>query len=552
MSLPSFSTQGALFSLAGLGRRLFGPADRYGLFARKVYPLLVAARPKLASLYCADNGRPAVEPVLLAGVSLLQYLEGAPDRQAVDCLRYHVGWNLALNRHVGDDLFHPTCLVNFRQRLIAGGQSAVVFAQILEGLVAAGLVARQGKQRLDSTQVFGLVSRMSKLECVRESLRLALAEVKERAQKFALPAFWEQLWSRYVESKLDYKASRETLVGKLQEAGADAWRLLGWVERLSDKEIAQGEEVKLLRRVFGEQFEVAEGREPVVEPKREWGSGTVQNPHEPEATWAAKGRGAQKKEHVGYKVQVAETVNDALLAPGEPTRNFIVGVATQPAHHSDEAGAEQMAAEQAAMGLDRPPTQYVDAAYISAEALAVAAAQGRELIGPAQPAPQPKEGRFSAEAFAVEVEQRQARCPGGRLNTQCSRLEDKQTGKVVYRFEWSTQCADCPLRGQCVGEGQKHRTLVVGEHHTLLQARRQEQKTEAFQEQVQARNALEGTQSELVRGHGLRQARYRGLEKDRLQNYFIGAACNAKRWIRRLVWEFQHGSVAAAVAVATG
>ena len=37
------------------------------------------------------------------------------------------------------------------------------------------------------------------------------------------------------------------------------------------------------------------------------------------------------------------------------------------------------------------------------------------------------------------------------------------------------------------------------------------------------RNAIEGTQSELVRAHGLRHARYRGLAKVCLQDYFIGA-----------------------------
>jgi len=49
------------------------------------------------------------------------------------------------------------------------------------------------------------------------------------------------------------------------------------------------------------------------------------------------------------------------------------------------------------------------------------------------------------------------------------------------------------------------------------------------------RNAIEGTQSELVRAHGLRRARYRGLAKAKLQNYFVGAACNLKRWIRRAI-----------------
>ena len=50
-------------------------------------------------------------------------------------------------------------------------------------------------------------------------------------------------------------------------------------------------------------------------------SDRVQNPHDPEATYAAKGQGEKKKGHVGYKVQVAETVCEAALAPGEPTRN---------------------------------------------------------------------------------------------------------------------------------------------------------------------------------------------------------------------------------------
>ena len=95
----------------------------------------------------------------------------------------------------------------------------------------------------------------------------------------------------------------------------------------------------------------------------------VQNPHDPEATYAVKGEGAKKKEHVGYKVQVAESVCEETLAAGEPTRNFITGIVTHPAYESDEAGAVKMELEQAGMGLEKPPVQYVDAAYISAQLL---------------------------------------------------------------------------------------------------------------------------------------------------------------------------------------
>ncbi len=119
-------------------------------------------------------------------------------------------------------------------------------------------------------------------------------------------------------------------------------------------------------------------------------------------------------------------------------------------------------------------------------------------------------------------------------------------------LEWSHHCTDCPLRAQCVAPDQAHRTVVVGEHHTLLQARRAEQKTEAFQVRYQNRAGIEGTISELKRGHGLGHARYRGKAKVSLQNYFIGAACNVKRWINQVVWTLMHPSESVPVIVPSG
>jgi transposase len=550
MSLPTFSSQSELFSTAGCSRELFPATDRYRLFARKVYPVLAQARSELEACYCADNGRVAVEPVLLMGVSLLQYLEGIPDRQAVEMVHYHAGWNFALNRHVGDDLFHPTTLVNFRQRLEEHDLSAIGFQVILEALIKAGLVARKSRQRLDSTQMFGRVSRMSRLDCVRESLRLALQELAESLPEAQRPDWWSELWDNYVESQTDYRAPLETLARKMVEAGKAAQQVLGWLAGAPDKELAQAKQAQLLARVFQEQFEVVPGAsEAQPKTKEQLSSQRVQNPHDPDATYASKGRGEQCKEHVGYKVQVAETVTEAVLQPGEPTQNFITGMVTHAARESDEEGAAKMEAEQQTMGLEKPPVQYVDAAYVSTEKLVEAKAQGRELIGPAPHSGGPNSERFQSEDFQVDVEQRRATCPANHQNTQCSRLVENATGKVSFRFEWGTAtCAACPLRLKCIKAEHKHRTLVVGENHTVLQARRTEQHTDQFKARLKHRNAIEGTQSELVRAHGMRRARYRGLAKTKLQNYFIGAACNVKRWLRRLAWEAQQLLAGAAVA----
>jgi len=515
------------------------PGDRYRLFAEKIYPLLVEARGELEKCYCPDNGRPSVEPVLLMGVTLWQFVEKVPDREAVERLRYHLGWKYALNHDVNEGVFDSTVLVRFRTKLLEHEQVRLLFERILKGLRDAGLIPRQYKQRLDSTHVLGMIAKMSRLECVRESIRLALKELDRVLGESRRPEFWDILWERYVGSKLDYKTPEVELKNKMQQAGEDIQRLRKWLEGQEEKRevIKEATQMKLLYRVFEEQYAVKEAE--AIEVRKEEPVGAVKNPHDPDVEWAAKGQGKSKKEFEGYKVQVAETVSAGPVEKGEPAKNFLTAVSIQRATESDEAGRQQVLEEQAEMGLERPEVEYVDGAYVSAKEIVKAEEEGRRLMGPAQPAPSPRNKAFSAEVFQVIVEEKRAVCPAGKQSTQCSRLEEEKTGKVSYRFEWSWECRDCPLRNQCVGEGQKHRSLVVGEHHSVLQKRRQEMKTPEFKEAMRNRNAIEGTQSELVRAHGARRARYRGLGKVRLQFYLIGAACNVKRWLRRVSWEIK-------------
>jgi len=547
MSLPAFDTQGTLFgSLASVGAALFTEGDRFKLFAEKIWPHLAAARPALAECYHTGNGRPALEPVVMLGVVIFQFLERTPDRQTAELVKYHLGWKLALNLEVGVKSFHPTSLVEFRRRLLEHDKARLSFEVILKALQGEGLVPRKGRQRLDSTHVLGLVSAMSKLESIRETVRLALIELSEQLPE-QRPDFWALFWERYVEHKLDYRSTDVVFKEKHQQAGADAEQLLRWLEPLPTA-IREGRQVRLLREVFSQYYVVSE---QAVTPVKEHAAGVVQNPHDPEATWCAKGKADAKKEWIGYKVQVAESLGPPRTQKSEPTRNFLTSVVTQAATESDDAGMNEALAAQAQMGLEKPTELFVDAGYVSAGAIVEAQAQGRELVGPARPSPHAASGT-NAEKFDVCVEERRATCPAGHQNTQCSRLEEKASGKVSYRFEWSTHCHHCELRAKCVGKGQSHRTLVVGEHHTALQTRRNEQKTEEFARRMYDRNGIEGTQSEMVRAHGLRKARYRGKAKLDLQNQLIGAACNVKRWLRVVAYDLKMAFLAITRAAGNG
>ena len=97
MSIPKQDHQATFYDASFLAYDLFDKNDRYDVFRKRVFPALQAVREDLCQLYCLDNGRPGVEPVVMAGVTLLQFMETVPDRKAVENVRLHLGWKHALN-----------------------------------------------------------------------------------------------------------------------------------------------------------------------------------------------------------------------------------------------------------------------------------------------------------------------------------------------------------------------------------------------------------------------------------------------------------------------
>lgn len=500
-------------------------------FARTIFPLLESYRDRLAAAYCRDNGRPAWDPVRLLGVMIMQFVFRVGDRQAAENVQYDQRWRLALHLGEHDMAFEPSVLVVFRNRLLESGQEALAFEAVLDYLVEHGWVPKRSRQRLDSTHVWGLLREMSRLECVRETIGLFLKDIEADG---LLPEAWAAYWDRYMESKIDPRAGKTVLQAKSAQAGEDMLAI--WKDVAGMWPIALYDSFLLLQRVFLENYEfdpAGNARVSHAQP-----TNAVKNPHEPEAQWSSKST-TKDKAWVGYKVQVAETAQEQPRQAGEPTANFLTAIVTQEAPASDKPGMKQVLSEQKEMNLDPPPELFVDGAYVSGPALHEAQQNGRELHGPA-PASPDRGKVFVVEAFDVHASERFAICPEGKRSSNCSLIHEHHGNvmRVVYRIEWTnTLCAACPSFSRCVTADNRHRTIVVGEHHDLLQARRRDMQTEAFKKLMQQRNGIEGTQSELVRGYGLRHARYRGKAKVRLQNYLIGAACNIRRLFRRIAWQ---------------
>lgn len=280
MSLPPIQKQRSFFEadvqFAGLFKS--APADRFRFFSDAIMPQLRELRPQLEAMYCSDNGRPAEEPSRMLAVLILQFMEGLPDRKAVEACTYDLRWKMALWMEADEPAFHATSLVKFRNRLLKHNLVEIGFDAVLLAMRKAGYLKAHKAQRLDSTHVIGLVSHMSRLECVRETVRLAM-EVLAEFPEGTRPESWSLWWERYVQSALDFKTDVETLKQKMTQAGQDVRAMLAWIDTLADA-IKSMKAVAVLRRVYEENFHEADGR---IEQSRARPSGAVRNPHDPDA-----------------------------------------------------------------------------------------------------------------------------------------------------------------------------------------------------------------------------------------------------------------------------
>ncbi|HEY7417018.1 MAG TPA: transposase [Ktedonobacteraceae bacterium] len=72
-----------------------------------------------ASLF-PHNGRPVEAPWRLALITVLQFMEELPDRQAADAVRGRIDWKYLLGLDLTDPGFDASVLCEFRKRLVQG------------------------------------------------------------------------------------------------------------------------------------------------------------------------------------------------------------------------------------------------------------------------------------------------------------------------------------------------------------------------------------------------------------------------------------------------
>ena len=472
----------------------------------------------LAAMY-HQTGRGGINPVLLCFVLVLQFLDKLPDRRTAEMVKVRMDWKYALRQELNWPGFDYSSLCNFRKRLYAHGQEYLMFEQVLAYLSKSGYVQSK-RQRTDATHVLAAVERLSRLELVWETLRLALDALINADAKWVCQVLPVSFVKFNSQKRSEFRLSPAQTKEALLAAGQDGFWLLSQIAQHGQAAWQDLPEIITLSQVLSQQFDQGdEDGESGLKAKANIDAkgDVITSPHEPSVRYSRKGKETAWR---GYKAQVTETVDGPFPV--------ITDIGIHSANEADSKALEEILRRLAQRGL-LPEKQYVDQAYCNGKTLQDSEQKGLDLRGFIGSNSRKPVG-FRLQDFDVDVERRQARCPAGKKATV---FNPSSQHDVAWNVRFGKQCQRCPFNSLCTTE-KRGRSLEISPYHQQLTKRRREQASAGFVKDMHARARIESTIGELTRRHGLRQNRYRGQEKATLQAAFTAAAVNLKRLARYL------------------
>src|SRR5689334_24110293 len=211
-----------------------------------------------------ELGQPGLPPWRLALVTVLQFRENLPDRQAAEAVRARIDWKHLLGLELDDPGFDHSVLCEFRARLLEGGAEERLLHKLLEACQARGLLKARGRQRSDTTHVLAAIRTLNRLELVGETLRAALNELATVAPDWlraAAPKAWYERYALRVEDgRLPRSAAEREAYART--VGEDGFALLDRLDEPTTPEELRGlPKVLILRQVWERHF-VREGGAP--------------------------------------------------------------------------------------------------------------------------------------------------------------------------------------------------------------------------------------------------------------------------------------------------
>lgn len=516
--LKSQTRQSSFYDTDYICEQLIPLDSFYRRFRDTVSPLIKDKQ--FESMYCKDNGRPAIAPSLLAMATILQFHKNLSDREMERACMYDIEIKYALELELDERPFDHSSLGDFRKRLLDNGKEKEIFDRILSHLIKQGLIEKNEIQRIDATHVIADIAVPTMVQLVKKSIFEILKPLKGRYKEAYERISKEIDLSEYTRESVNNEGpgrpDPEKKRRKLVKVVDDARAVLRHTRAIGDRDIRRKKD--MLRQILQENLEKDEDGDLKEKSPKEKPKDRMVSPIDPDARC---GRKSETKKFIGYKANVTETVES----------RFITNIVAMPGNRHDGRTAVEAVTEQKKLGLI-PSKVIGDTAYGEGLIRKQLKEYGSDMVAPLCVCRNPRTAVvFPKSMFKYDEKKQILTCPQGVTTRESFRDYKKEL--TVFHFPMS-KCNKCPVQRHCTNDKDGRRTVGISKVNAELREAEIYNQTEQFKEDMKLRPPIEGKLSELTRYHGLRRSRYQGLNKLGLQCYFTAAAVNIKRWIKVL------------------
>jgi hypothetical protein len=505
--------QASLFDAIGLPHRV-APDSFYGRMGQMIHKLF--RDEDLQEMYCADNGRPSVPPSLLSGVSLLQFYDDVSDREAAERVVFDLRWKVALNLALDYQGFDYSNLSNFRGRLVEHKKERYAFDKLLEYARKEGVLANVVTILTDTTNAKGAGATQDTYTLLGKGIRKLI-----KAMGYHLPGKragcstqiesllktyvdqdrkaeidWSDVSARNVQLKTLVSDSEALLELALEQMDNPEVRSLGWI----------------ISKIIGD--DVEQTPEGGCKIRQGTAADRFISLYDTEMR---HGRKSASKKFDGHKVSTTMDQATELILD-------IEDLAAPLGDGQDLLPAIERIEEHVGVTVERA---IGDGAYGSGENRA-ACAERANPVDLLVPVYRPSDPEVHRSAFQVDFDAKTATCPNGQtVSEPVVAINPEKRVSLSFTFERSV-CQTCPLFERCVRSKTEGRTIQTSFYENYLLDARKRQETQEFKQLYRLRPRIEGKQAQLV-SHGLRNTRYIGKTKRRLQRLFLATAVNINR-----------------------